>query len=130
DIITTDGTTLLGADDKAGIAEIITAAEYLINNPDIKHGAIRILFTTDEEIARGADKVDLKKLGADLAYTLDGETAGTIEDETFSADGAEISIQGVAIHPGFAYGKMENAIRIVGAIIDRLPKDQAPETTR
>lgn len=130
DIITTDGTTLLGADDKAGIAEIITAAEYLINNPDIKHGAIRILFTTDEEIARGVDKVDLKKLGADFAYTLDGETAGTIEDETFSADGAEISIQGVAIHPGFAYGKMENAIRIVGAIIDRLPKDQAPETTR
>ncbi|WP_117193202.1 peptidase T [Rhizobium terrae] len=130
DIVTTDGTTLLGADDKAGIAEIMTAAEFLINNPDIRHGAIRILFTTDEEIGRGVDKVDFKKLGADFAYTLDGETAGTIEDETFSADAVEIAIKGVAIHPGFAYGKMENAIRIAGAIIDRLPKDQAPETTR
>ncbi|MFB9948552.1 peptidase T [Rhizobium puerariae] len=130
DIVTTDGTTLLGADDKAGIAEIMTAAEFLIDNPDLKHGAIRILFTTDEEIGRGVDKVDFKKLGADFAYTLDGETAGTIEDETFSADAVEIDIKGVAIHPGFAYGKMENAIRIAGAIIDRLPKDQAPETTK
>src|SRR6218665_214930 len=117
DIITTDGTTLLGADDKAGIAEIMTAAEFLINNPDIKHGAIRILFTNDEEISRGVDKVDLKKLGADFAYTLDGETAGTIEDETFSADAVEINITGVAIHPGFAFGKMENDIRIAGAIV-------------
>ncbi|TDX83866.1 tripeptide aminopeptidase [Neorhizobium sp. R1-B] len=130
DIVTSDGTTLLGADDKAGIAEIMSAAEFLINNPDIKHGAIRILFTTDEEIGRGVDKVDLAKLGADFGYTLDGETAGTIEDETFSADAVEIDIRGVAIHPGFAYGKMENAIRIAGAIIDRLPKDLAPETTR
>lgn len=130
DIVTTDGTTLLGADDKAGIAEIMTATEFLINNPDIKHGAIRILFTTDEEIGRGVDKVDFKKLGADFAYTLDGETAGTIEDETFSADAVEIAIKGVAMHPGFAFGKMENAIRIAGAIIDRLPKDQAPETTK
>lgn len=130
DIVTSDGTTLLGADDKAGIAEIMSAAEFLINNPDIKHGAIRILFTTDEEIGRGVDKVDLKKLGADFGYTMDGETAGTIEDETFSADAVEIAIKGVAMHPGFAYGKMENAIRIAGAIIDRLPKDQAPETTR
>jgi tripeptide aminopeptidase len=130
DIVTSDGTTLLGADDKAGIAEIVTAAEFLINNPDIKHGAIRILFTTDEEIGRGVDKVDFTKLGADFAYTLDGETAGTIEDETFSADAVEIDIKGVAMHPGFAHGKMENAIRIAGAIIDRLPKDQAPETTR
>ncbi|WP_105386414.1 peptidase T [Neorhizobium alkalisoli] len=130
DIVTSDGTTLLGADDKAGIAEIISAAEFLIDNPDIKHGAIRILFTTDEEIGRGVDKVDLKKLGADFAYTLDGETAGTIEDETFSADAVEIDIKGVAIHPGFAYGKMENAIRIAGAIIDGLPKDMAPETTK
>ena len=130
DIVTSDGTTLLGADDKAGIAEIMSAAEFLINNPDIKHGAIRILFTTDEEIGRGVDKVDLAKLGADFGYTLDGETAGTIEDETFSADAVEINIRGVAIHPGFAYGKMENAIRIAGAIIDRLPKDLAPETTR
>jgi len=121
---------LLGADDKAGIAEIMTATEFLINNPEIKHGAIRILFTTDEEIGRGVDKVDFKKLGADFAYTLDGETAGTIEDETFSADAVEIDIKGVAMHPGFAFGKMENAIRILGAIIDRLPRDQGPETTK
>lgn len=130
DIVTSDGTTLLGADDKAGIAEIMTAAEFLINNPDIKHGAIRILFTTDEEIGRGVDKVDLNKLGAAFAYTLDGETAGTLEDETFSADGVEITVRGVAIHPGFAYGKMENAIKIMSAIIERLPRDMAPETTR
>lgn len=130
DIITSDGTTLLGADDKAGIAEIMAAAEILIKNPDVKHGTIRILFTTDEEIGRGVDKVDLEKLGAEFGYTMDGETAGTIEDETFSADAVEIAIKGVAIHPGFAYGKMENAIRIAGAIIERLPKDMAPETTK
>ncbi|MBB4040124.1 tripeptide aminopeptidase [Microvirga flocculans] len=130
DIVTSDGTTLLGADDKAGIAEIMAAAEFLMKNPDIKHGAIRILFTTDEEIGRGVDKVDLQKLGADFGYTMDGETAGTIEDETFSADAVEIAIKGVAIHPGFAYGKMENAVRIAGAIVDRLPKDMAPETTK
>ncbi len=129
DIITTDGTTLLGADDKAGIAEIMTAAQFLVANPDIKHGTIKILFTVDEEIGRGVDKVDLKKLGAQFAYTMDGETAGHIEDETFSADGVEITIQGVAIHPGFAKGRMENAIKIAGAIIDRLPKHLAPETT-
>jgi len=129
DIITTDGTTLLGADDKAGIAEIMTAAQFLVSNPDIKHGTIKILFTPDEEIGRGVDKVDLRKLGADFAYTMDGSTAGHIEDETFSADGVEIAIQGVAIHPGFAKGKMENAIKIAGAIIDRLPKDIGPETT-
>lgn len=130
DIVTSDGTTLLGADDKAGIAEIMAAAEFLIANPDIKHGTIRILFTTDEEIGRGVDKVDLEKLGADFGYTMDGETAGTIEDETFSADAVDIAIKGVAIHPGFAYGKMENAIRIAGTIVDRLPKDMAPETTK
>ena len=130
DIITSDGTTLLGADDKAGIAEIVAAAEFLINNPDIKHGTIRILFTTDEEIGRGVDKVDLKKLGADFGYTMDGSTAGTIEDESFSADAVEIAIKGVAIHPGYAYGKMENAVRIAGVIIDRLPKDMGPETTK
>jgi tripeptide aminopeptidase len=129
DIITTDGTTLLGADDKAGIAEIMTAAQFLVDNPDIKHGTIKILFTVDEEIGRGVDKADLKKLGAAFAYTMDGETAGHIEDETFSADGVEITIQGVAIHPGFAKGRMENAIKIAGAIIDRLPKHLAPETT-
>ena len=130
DIITSDGTTLLGANDKAGIAEIMAAAEILINSPSIRHGTIRIPFTTDEEIGRGVDKVDLDKLGAAFGYTMDGETAGTVEDETFSADAVEIAIKGVAIHPGFAYGKMENAIRIAGAILERLPKDMAPETTR
>ena len=129
DIITTDGTTLLGADDKAGIAEIMTAAQFLVDNPDIRHGTIKLLFTTDEEIGRGVDKVDLTKLSAQFAYTVDGETAGHIEDETFSADGVEITITGVAIHPGFAKGRMENAIKIAGAVIDRLPKDVAPETT-
>jgi tripeptide aminopeptidase len=129
DIITTDGTTLLGADDKAGIAEIITAAQFLVDNPDIRRGTIKLLFTPDEEIGRGVDKVDLQKLGADFGYTVDGETAGHIEDETFSADGVTITIQGVAIHPGFAKGKMRNAIKIAGAVIDRLPKDVAPETT-
>ncbi|PCK79653.1 peptidase T [Rhizobium sophoriradicis] len=129
DIVTTDGTTLLGADDKAGLAEIMTAAQILVDNPDIRHGTIKILFTPDEEVGRGVNKVDLKKLGADFAYTMDGETAGHIEDETFSADGVEIGISGVAIHPGFAKDRMENAIKIAGAIIDRLPKDVAPETT-
>ncbi len=129
DIITTDGTTLLGADDKAGIAEIMTAAEILVSRKDLKHGKIRILFTPDEEIGRGVDKVDIKRLGADFAYTMDGETAGHIEDETFSADGVDITIEGVAIHPGFARDRMENAIRIAAAIIDRLPADLRPETT-
>ena len=129
DIITTDGTTLLGADDKAGLAEIMTAAQILVDNPDIRHGTIKILFTPDEEIGRGVDKVDLQKLGAEFAYTVDGETAGHIEDETFSADGVEITVQGVAIHPGFAKGKMVNAAKIAGAILSRLPKDTAPETT-
>jgi len=130
DIITTDGTTLLGADDKAGVAEIVAAAQVLVENPDIPHGAIRLLFTTDEEIGRGVDKVDLKKLGATYAYTLDGSTAGSIETETFSADRVDIAITGVAIHPGFAYGKMENSIRIAAAIVARLPKEAAPETTK
>jgi tripeptide aminopeptidase len=130
DVITTDGTTLLGADNKAGLAEIMDAAEFLVRNPHIRHGAIKILFTPDEEIGRGVDKVDLKKLGADFAYTMDGEAAGTIEDETFSADGATITIQGVSAHPGFAKGRMEHAIKIASGIVDRLPKDTcSPETT-
>jgi len=130
DIITTDGTTLLGADNKAGIAEIMDAAQFFIQNPHVKHGTIKILFTPDEEIGRGVDKVDLKKLGAEFAYTIDGETAGHIEDETFSADGATITIEGVSTHPGFAKGKMEHAIKIAAAIIDRLPKHTcSPETT-
>ena len=130
DIITTDGTTLLGADNKAGVAEIMDAAHFLVQNPQVKHGTIKILFTPDEEIGRGVEKVDLKKLGADFAYTIDGETAGHIEDETFSADGATITIEGVSTHPGFAKGKMEHAMKIAAAIIERLPKDTcSPETT-
>jgi tripeptide aminopeptidase len=130
DIVTSDGTTLLGADNKAGIAEIMDAADFLIRNPQIKHGKIRILFTPDEEIGRGVDKVDLVRLGADFAYTIDGETAGHLEDETFSADSAVITIEGVSTHPGFAKGKMEHAIKIAAAIVERLPKDTcSPETT-
>src|SRR6195952_309956 len=130
DIVTTDGTTLLGADNKAGIAEIMDAAQFLIEHPQIKHGTIKILFTPDEEIGRGVDKADLKKLGADFAYTIDGETAGNIEDETFSADGATLTIEGVSTHPGFAKGKMEHAIKIAAAIVNRLPKKTcSPETT-
>jgi tripeptide aminopeptidase len=130
DIVTSDGTTLLGADNKAGLAEIMDATAFLMDNPQIKHGTIKILFTPDEEIGRGVDKVDLKKLGADFAYTIDGETAGNIEDETFSADAATITISGVSAHPGFAKGKMEHAIKIAAAIVDRLPKQTcSPETT-
>ena len=130
DIITTDGTTLLGADNKAGLAEIMDAAHFLVNNPQIRHGTIKLLFTPDEEIGRGVDKADLNKLGADFAYTVDGETAGNIEDETFSADGVVITVQGVSTHPGFAKGKMEHAIKIAARIVERLPKDTcSPETT-
>ncbi len=129
DIVTSDGTTLLGADNKAGIAAILDAAQFLAGHPEIEHGPIKILFTPDEEIGRGVDKVDLKRLGADFAYTIDGETAGHIEDETFSADGAILTIDGVSAHPGFAKGRIEHAIKIAAAIIDRLPKDCAPETT-
>jgi tripeptide aminopeptidase len=106
------------------------AAHFLLQNPQIKHGAIKILFTPDEEIGRGVDKVNLKKLGADFAYTIDGETAGNIEDETFSADAATLTIEGVSTHPGFAKGKMEHAIKIAAAIVERLPKQTcSPETT-
>jgi tripeptide aminopeptidase len=129
DIVTTDGTTLLGADNKAGLAEIMDAVHFLKNNPQIKHGTIKILFTPDEEIGRGVDKADLKKLGAAFAYTIDGESAGQIEDETFSADAATIVIEGVSAHPGFAKGKMEHAIKIASTIVERLPKNQSPETT-
>lgn len=130
DIITTDGTTLLGADNKAGVAEIMDAAHFFINNPDVKHGTIKILFTPDEEIGRGVDNADIKKLGADFGYTMDGESAGSVEDETFSADGATITITGVSAHPGYAKGKMEHAIKIAAAIVERLPKEGcSPETT-
>lgn len=130
DIITASGTTLLGADNKAGVAEIMEVAVFFQENPEVKHGTIKILFTPDEEIGRGVDKVDLKKLGADFAYTIDGETLGSIEDETFSADGARLIIHGVSAHPGFAKGKMESAIKILSEILSALPKDQlTPEST-
>ncbi|MGY4351632.1 tripeptide aminopeptidase [Bradyrhizobium sp. GM7.3] len=130
DIITTDGTTLLGADNKAGVAEIMDAAHFFINNPQVKHGTIKILFTPDEEIGRGVDNVDIKKLGAEFGYTMDGESAGSVEDETFSADGATITINGVSAHPGYAKGKMEHAIKIAAAIVERLPREGcSPETT-
>ena len=130
DIITTDGTTLLGADNKAGVAEIMDAAHHLMTNPEIKHGTIKILFTPDEEIGRGADKVNIKKLGADYAYTIDGEELGHIENETFSADGVTIHIHGVSTHPGFAKDKMESAIKIASAIVSALPKEKmSPEST-
>jgi len=129
DIITADGTTLLGADNKAGVAEIMDAAHYLVKHPEVKHGDIRILFTPDEEIGRGADKVDIQKLGAAFGYTIDGETLGHLENETFSADGVSLKIKGFPTHPGFAKGKMQHAIRIASEIIHQLPKDKSPETT-
>ncbi|MBD1429539.1 MULTISPECIES: peptidase T [Sphingobacterium] len=130
DIITASGTTLLGADDKAGVAEIMEAAKLLIEHPEIKHGDIKILFTPDEEIGRGVDFVNLERLGAKFAYTMDGEKAGTIEDETFSADAATITIHGVSVHPGFAKGKMQSAIKIASKIVDSLPTDRlSPEST-
>ncbi|HEY0770358.1 MAG TPA: peptidase T [Sphingobacteriaceae bacterium] len=130
DIITASGETLLGAENKAGVAEIMDFAHYLVAHPEIKHGTIKLLFTPDEEIGRGVDKVDLIKLGADFAYTVDGETRGSIENETFSADGATITVNGVSAHPGFAMGKMESAIKIISEIIAALPKDRlAPEAT-
>ena len=131
DIVTASGTTLLGADNKAGVAEIMAAAEHLLANPQIKHGAIKILFTPDEEVGRGTEKVDLQKLGADFGYTVDGEAIGTLEDETFSADGVKITIHGVSTHPGYAIGKLENALKIAAEILARLPKDRlSPETTQ
>ncbi len=130
DIITASGLTLLGADDKSGVAIIMDMANYLITHPEIKHGNIKILFTPDEEVGKGTTMLDLKKLGADYAYTLDGGEAGTLEDETFSADGVRITIHGVIAHPGYAKNKLVNAIKIAGEIIDALPKEEwSPETT-
>jgi len=129
-IITASGDTLLGADNKAGVAEIMDMAHYFTNHPEAKHGDIRILFTPDEEIGRGADKVNIEKLNAEFGYTVDGETLGSIEDETFSADGVVVKIFGVNTHPGFAKNKMENAARIASDFIAALPKDSwSPETT-
>jgi tripeptide aminopeptidase len=129
DVITASGTTLLGADNKAGVAEIVDACYHLMNHPEIKHGKIRILFTPDEEIGRGVDKVDIKKLDAYAGYTMDGESAGNMENETFSADGAKLIINGISAHPGFAKGKMQSAIKIAGEIIASLPNDLSPEGT-
>jgi tripeptide aminopeptidase len=129
DIVTADGTTLLGADNKAGVAEIMDAVHYLINHPEIKHGDIRILFTPDEEIGRGTDKVDMKRLNATFGYTMDGETIGHIENETFSADMVSLVIKGFPTHPGFAKNKMQHAIKIAAEIVNRIPTNKTPETT-
>lgn len=129
-IITASGTTLLGADNKSGVAAIMTAVETMVNNPAIAHGKLRILFTPDEEIGRGVNAVDMDKLGADFGYTIDGEEFGSLQDETFSADGARVEITGVSAHPGMAKGHMENGIKIAADIIAALPKDRlSPETT-
>lgn len=129
-IITTDGTTLLGADDKAGITEIVTAMEFLINNPEIKHGKIRIGFTPDEEIGRGAHKFDVEKFAADWAYTMDGSQIGELEYENFNAAGAKITFKGKSVHPGYAKGKMINSMLIANKFISKLPKDEVPERTK
>lgn len=130
DIITASGTTLLGSDDKAGVAEIMDLAHFLMSNPEIPHGEVKILFTPDEEVGKGTAKVDLKKLGADFGFTLDGGDLGSLEDETFSADGVTVVIHGVIAHPGYAKGKMINAMKIAGEILAFLPKDRlSPEST-
>jgi len=130
DVITASGTTLLGADNKAGLAAIMSAANILMNHPEIRHGKVRILFTPDEEIGRGANKADMKKLGADFGYTIDGEAAGTLECETFSADGAVLHIAGKSAHPGFAKGSMESAMNIACELLALLPKNRlCPEAT-
>ena len=130
DIITASGTTLLGADDKAGIAIIMDMADFFITHPEIKHGSIRILFTPDEEIGHGVDKVDMRKLGADFGYTLDGGERGAFTDENFSADAIQIVINGVITHPGYAKSKLVNALKIAGEVLASLPRAElSPETT-
>lgn len=128
-LITTDGTTLLGADDKAGIAEIITAVEFLINHPEIKHGTIKLGFTPDEEIGRGADYFDVKKFNADFAYTVDGGALGELEYENFNAASAKIIVKGRNVHPGYAKGKMINSMLIANELVGMLPKQEVPELT-
>ncbi|MCO5261102.1 MAG: peptidase T [Crocinitomicaceae bacterium] len=130
DIITASGTTLLGADDKAGVAIIMDFANYMLKNPQIEHGKIRILFTPDEEVGRGVDHLDIKKLNADYGYTLDGGVLGSIEDETFSADSVKVTFKGVSAHPGYAKGIMVNSIKLAADFVAALPKDRwSPETT-
>jgi len=128
-LITTDGTTLLGADDKAGITEIVSAMEHLIKNPDIKHGKIRIGFTPDEEIGRGAHKFDVEKFGAAYAYTMDGSQIGELEYENFNAAGVKLIFQGKSVHPGYAKGKMINSMLLASKFINKLPKKEVPEKT-
>jgi tripeptide aminopeptidase len=131
DIITASGNTLLGADDKSGVAIIMQAAQTLLSNPDILHGDIKIVFTPDEEVGRGVEKINLEKVGAAFCYTLDGGEAGCLEDETFSADGATITINGVITHPGYAKDKLVNALKIAAAVVAALPKNEwSPETTK
>lgn len=130
DVITASGNTLLGADDKSGVAAIMQAADFLVNHPEIKHGEIKILFTPDEEIGEGTAKLDMKRLGAQFAYTLDGGEAGSLEDETFSADAATIIINGVTAHPGYAKNKLVNALKVGAEILHALPTNEwAPEAT-
>ncbi|TCO07633.1 peptidase T [Natronoflexus pectinivorans] len=130
DIITTSGNTLLGADDKAGIAEIVTAMEFLIQNPSVKHGEIRVCFTPDEEIGRGANKFDVRKFGANFAYTIDGGEIGELEYENFNAAVALIEIQGRNVHPGYAFKKMVNSLEIAGRIVSTLPVSESPAHTK
>lgn len=130
DIITASGNTLLGSDDKAGVAIIMQSVAYLLLHPEIKHGEVKVVFTPDEEVGKGTAKIDLEKINASFAYTLDGGEAGSLEDETFSADGATITVHGIIAHPGYAKNKLANAIKIVGEILAALPKDEwSPETT-
>ena len=129
-VITASGLTLLGADDKSGVAVVMEAALFFIQNPAIKHGEIKILFTPDEEVGKGTANADMQKLGAQFGYTLDGGEAGSLEDETFSADGVSITINGIIVHPGYAKGKMVNALKVAGAVLDALPNNEwSPETT-
>lgn len=128
-LITTDGTTLLGADDKAGITEIVSAMEYLIQHPEIKHGKIRICFTPDEEVGKGAHKFDVEKFGADWAYTMDGSQIGELEYENFNAAGAEVTLKGKIVHPGYAKGKMINSMLIAQDFISKFPKNEIPQET-
>ena len=129
DLVTTSGTTLLGADDKAGVAIVMSAGRHLLHHPEIPHGVIRVCFNPDEEIARGMTRLDLKELAADIGYTLDGEDLGEIDHETFSADAAVLEIRGVSIHPGLAKGVMVNALRLAGSFLSALPAEISPERT-
>ena len=129
-IITSDGTTLLGADDKAGVAVIVDTIHYLVNNPEIQHGTIKVGFTPDEEVGRGVEYFDVRKFGALYAYTMDGETLGDVENETFSADSVRVTFRGISFHPGYAKGRLVNSIKIASTFVDKLPKDRiSPETT-